>query len=137
DEATRTTFRTFDGLIVTATSFERDGEQWVRFDAGVAAEGADGGEASTGSGEASTDGGDATADGGDAGADDGAEADDAGPEAAADAGEEDAGVDVRDEAERINARVAGWEYQIPSYLFGQLTRRTEDLLRAVEDDAAE
>ena len=127
DETTRTTFQTFDGLVVTATSFERDGGQWVRFEAAVAEDGAgDGDEADAASSEPAAE----------------ADGDSAAPAEAAEAAEaaekdEDAGVDVHAEAEQINARVSGWEYQIPSYLFGQLTRRMEDLLRAVEDDDTE
>lgn len=142
DETTRTTFRTFDGLVVTATSYTRDDEQWVRFEASVdeAANagdegtaddaGASGGESSgEAAADASDDAGTAAADAAGADAADAADADSA--------DEDDAGVDVHDEAERINARVSGWEYRIPSYLYGQLTRRMEDLLRDVEDDDAE
>lgn len=122
DETTRATFRTFDGLVVNATAFTRDGEQWVRFEAGVEQAAADDADASADE----TDGSD------------GAEGAAADAEAsAADAAANDGGVDAADEAERINARVAGWEYQIPSYLYGQLTRRMEDLLRAVEDGDTE
>jgi len=117
DETTRTTFRTFDGLVVTATSYTRDDQQWVRFEASVDEE-AEADEAAT----------------------DDAEESEAEPSSGEDAAEaasadgDDDGAEAREEAERINARVSGWEYRIPSYLLGQLTRRTEDLLRAVSDD---
>ena len=117
DETTRATFRTFDGLVVTATAFTRDDEQWVRFEAGVEEPAAD---------EASAD----ETNGADA--DESAAADAEG--AQADAADDDGGVDAAEEAERINARVSGWEYRIPSYLFGQLTRRMEDLLRTVDTE---
>jgi hypothetical protein len=35
-------------------------------------------------------------------------------------------------AAAINARVAGWQYRIPEYQHGQLTRRWADLLKAPE-----
>ena len=95
----RRLWTTFDGLVVTAVSYTRDDQQWLRF-------------------EASTEPSDDAADG--------AEAEDAAAER---------GVDAEAEAARINARVAGFEYRIPSYVFGQLTRRMEDLLRATADDS--
>ena len=125
DETTRTTFRTFDGLVVTATSYTRDGEQWVRFEASAEeTAGADG---------------DDEPDDTEASEADAAEAEPSEPSGSADASEADAdqvddGVDAREEAERLNARVSGWEYRIPSYLFGQLTRRMNDLLRAIDDE---
>ena len=117
EETTRTTFRTFDGLVVTATSYTRDGEQWVRFEAGVEP------EAEAGNDEEAGDEGADAAPSGDA---ETAETDSA--------DESDTGAEARAEAERINARVSGWEYRIPSYLFGQLTRRMEDLLRTVDTE---
>src|SRR5690606_7216521 len=107
DAVTRTTFRAFDGLIVTATSFEQDEQQWVRLDASAAPE-----ESVPDENAEST------------------------PEGAADAS---AGGDASAEAEQINARVDGWQYQIPSYMYGQLTRRMDDLLAAEDEteDGAE
>ncbi len=100
DDVTQTTFVTFDGLIVTATSYTRDDQQWLRF-------------------AASAEAGD----------------DDPADSAAGDDAEAERGVDAEAEAARINARVDGFEYQIPSYLFGQLTRRMDDLLRAPAEDS--
>jgi hypothetical protein len=105
-EPIRATFRTFDGLVVTAEVIEREDGAWVRFDAG--ADAAAGAGAQTGS---------------DASASAGAQTSDDFAAAPADA-------EVVQEAERINARVAGWQYRVPSYQLGQLTRRLEDLLRA-------
>lgn len=44
--------------------------------------------------------------------------------------ETDAAPDPRAEAERIERRVAGWRYRIPSYQYDQITRRMADLLKA-------
>jgi hypothetical protein len=41
-------------------------------------------------------------------------------------------IDPRNEAEAINATVAGWRYSIPAHQFEQLTRRTSELLRPPE-----
>jgi len=117
---TTTTFRTFDGLVVVATTIERDGERWVRFSARAEAaasessDEADAGAAADGTAEAEA-----------AAADNGDTADD------------DEASDAAERAREIQARVAGWEYRIPSYQTDQLTRRMENLLRAVEteDDA--
>ena len=46
----------------------------------------------------------------------------------------DVATDAMAEAEAINARLADWQYRIPSYQFSQLTRRTEDLLRPDDDE---
>ncbi len=118
--ATTATFRTFDGLVVVATTVERDGERWVRFSAAADAPAAESSGAD-GSGEAEA----ATA--GDAEAGDGTAGGDAASTAA----------DVAERADAIRARVAGWEYRIPSYQTDQLTRRIEDLLRAAESDDGE
>src|SRR5690606_2118145 len=117
---TTTTFRTFDGLVVVATTIERDGERWVRFSAraeAAASESSD--EAHAGAAAAGTAEAEAAA------ADNGDTADD------------DEASDAAERAREIQARVAGWEYRIPSYQTDQLTRRMENLLRAVEteDDA--
>lgn len=41
---------------------------------------------------------------------------------------------TRSEPDELNARLAGWRYQIPSYQMSQLTRRIEDLLRPQTDE---
>lgn len=46
--------------------------------------------------------------------------------------EMEAEADPTERAAAINARVAGWEYRIPTYKASQLTRRWEDLLKAEE-----
>lgn len=124
----RTTFRTFDGLVVTVEGVSRgDDGAWVVVAAEVAAD-VDAGEA----GSASAD-----------------EAAEQAPEAAADpetataAGEtgedpdaattnEPQNTDPQAEAREINERVAGWRYRIPSYQFDQMSRRLDDLLQAEE-----
>ena len=97
-----TAFRTFDGLVVTARGFERDGQNWLEFEASVGAE---------------------------PGAESAAEPAQDDPGEAAD---EDQGLDPRAEAEAINSTVAGWRYRIPSYKYEQMTRRMEDLLNPAE-----
>ena len=129
EDAARTTatFRTFDGLVVGATTIERDGARWVRFSASAepqASEGsgeADAGEAASGSDEVEASS---------------AEAETAAAETDDSADGEEAS-DAAERAREIQTRVAGWEYRIPSYQTDQLTRRMENLLRAVEkeDDA--
>ena len=41
---------------------------------------------------------------------------------------------IRDEASRINERVAGWQYRIADSRADRLARRWDDLLQAVDDD---
>lgn len=123
-DQSRTTaaFRTFDGLVVTATAIEHDGETWVRFDARaeepptLAAESSDANDAPNGSGEENA------LDTADSDSDTGTARRETGGSGSA-----------AEEARAINARLDGWEYKLPAYQVGQLTRRIDDLLRAEED----
>lgn len=134
EPATTTEFSTFDGLVVTVTSFGAgDDAPWLaftaRFDAGQALDFATG---TVDAGIADAAGADVT----DADALD-AEAVDADVTDGDTADGDAAGADAADEAEAINARLAGWQYRIPSYQQSQLTRRIEDLLRPLPDEADE
>src|SRR5690606_23151318 len=100
--ATTATFRTFDGLIVVATTVERDGERWVRFSADAGApvaetKDADGADASAGADESGEAEAQAAAGADAAGADEGSAR--AAEDGAADEDEADAG----DAAERARA----------------------------------
>jgi len=46
--------------------------------------------------------------------------------------EEDAAAETGKRAEGINQRVSGWAYRIPKYKFDGMTRRMEDLLKALD-----
>jgi hypothetical protein len=131
-------FKTFDGLVVKATGTQRGEEKWLTFEASVDAQqaakfappapdpqaaaqpaesqsspGADAGENAPGATPATaTPGAPATTStaGGPASATQ--------PDPAA-------------EAQRINERVSGWRYKIPSFQYDQMTRRMADLLKPV------
>ena len=145
---TVTEFLTFDGLAVTAESFERGDEAWVAFraesralpedmaedlpedvpedlpeDAEAAAvpEETPAEDASIEPG-ASTDEPDASAESTDAEN----EGVDAGDESVA-ADDEDG--DIEAEARDLDQRLSGWRYRIANYQFDQMTRRMSDLLR--------
>lgn len=105
-----TEFRTFDGLVITVTArAEADEDPWLGFAARYDAEQAL---------EFATEPVDDVA---------------GAPDAQADASDTAAEADVIEEAEAINARLAGWRYRIPSYQFSQMTRRMDDLLRALPE----
>lgn len=109
-------FRTFDGLVVTASGISIDDTDWLRFSAAFDAEQA----ASFADEEA----GDSVADA----AQDDASSDDGGND------DSDKGkVEPRAEADEINARVDGWLYKIPDFQYQQMTRRVEDLLKPPEE----
>ena len=120
---TVTEFLTFDGLAITAESFERDDEPWVAFRAEYRP------PAETPSDDAEPDADTeqelATEDGTD---------DASGDEAADESAAEDDTMDVAAEAQELDQRLAGWRYRIANYQFDQLTRRMEDLLRALPED---
>ena len=42
---------------------------------------------------------------------------------------------VEEQAARFNRQVEGWQFQIPEYKFDALTKRSEDLLAPLEEDA--
>jgi len=148
-EPVRTTFRTFDGLIVTVTAFERDDGAWISLEAGVDEGARSTAEVEAGdrSGERETSGeaGDTFETGDPAG--DAAESPDEGAgasastdqasvaaESAAATDREDEALDPRAEAVMINERTGGWRYKIPSYQFDQMTRRMDDLLAARDSE---
>ena len=109
-------FKTFDGLVVTATGVSIDDTDWLRFSAAFdnqqavkfATEKVDGNLADAAKDDAGSD-------------DDGDDGDDAKDKA-----------DPRDEADAINARVGGWLYKIADFQYQQMTRRIEDLLKPLE-----
>lgn len=108
-EPVRVEFRTFDGLVVSAVGYERDGEAWVEFSASVDTQEAGAAAESTDDNQ------------------EGAE-----PEAGERTAAAETENDPDEEAAAINERVAGWRYRIASYQFDQMTRRMNDLLQAVE-----
>src|SRR5690606_18915986 len=83
----QTTFRTFDGLVVTVSGIERDEAPWIELHAAAAASTTDGENAPS---DAPQDDADTSEDGSESAADPAAE------------------------AAAINARVEGWRYRIPS-----------------------
>ena len=109
-------FKTFDGLVVTATGISIDDADWLRFSAAFdtqqavkfATEKVDDNLADAAKDDASSD-------------DDGDDGDSAKDNA-----------DPRDEADAINARVGGWLYKIADFQYQQMTRRIEDLLKPLE-----
>ena len=119
---TVTEFLTFDGLAITAESFEREDEGWVAFrvDYRPPAEEPDA-DAETEAVPEPEPVADDTSD----------------EDAADDAAEDDDGVDVAAEAQQLDQRLAGWRYRIASYQFDQMTRRMDDLLRDLPEEPAE
>lgn len=99
-------FLTFDGLVVVARGAKENDEAWVGFSASYDA-----------ARSAAADGADSP---GGAAAPESTESDGSG---------EPAATAPAEEADHINARVAGWRYKIASYQFDQLTRRLSDLLK--------
>jgi hypothetical protein len=106
-----TEFRTFDGLVITATAVEREDSTWVSFAADFDPAQA---EAFTRPPEAE-DGDDAASDG----------------EAALPTVDQD----MASQAGQLNERLAGWRFKIPRFKFEQMTRSMADLLQAPADDA--
>ena len=124
---TVTEWVTFDGLVITAESFERDDEPWVAFRAEYRA------PAVTPEGDSASD---ADADSDSVAEQEPATADgteDASGEAD-EAADENDGMDVAAEAAELDQRLAGWRYRIASYQFDQMTRRMDDLLRDLPEE---
>ena len=121
DATVTSEYRTFDGLVVTIRGFAIDDEEWIGIEAGFEPATAADDEADAAAAVAAGD-----AESGPAGdtQNDGNEGDEA---AAAEAPAADA---ARDEADAINARLAGWLFRVPSHIYSQMTRRMEDLLQA-------
>lgn len=123
-----TEFSTFDGLVVsvTATSVDDD-DVWLAFSADFdppdepdAARDVQGRAQDDAEAEANSDS-ESQAEG-DADARDNAEA------------QAERNAELEAEAEAINARLADWQFRIPSYQLSQLTRRMDDLLAPQADE---
>ena len=125
---TVTEWATFNGLAITAESFERDDEPWVAFRAEYRSPVETPAEDSASNADADSDSGSeqepATADG----------TEDASGEADEVADENDGMDDVAAEAAELDQRLAGWRYRIASYQFDQMTRRMDDLLRDLPEE---
>ena len=117
---------TFDGLRVHLETVMRDGDAWVQLRAELdeeliethednadASEDEVGAEPTDGAGTESKDDGSTERNGG------------AGALRSID--------DVRAEAEKLNARWAGWAYELPSFKRDYIAKRTDELTRAPED----
>lgn len=100
--ATRTTFRAFDGLEITATVFARDDKYYAQFSAAADAELARRYQPQPEAGEGEP------------------------PPPLPPAPDVSA---VSAEAEEINRRLGGWVYEIPKFKYDYLARRMEDLLK--------
>ena len=124
---TVTEWATFDGLAITAESFERDDEPWVAFRAEYRPPAETPDEDSESDADA-----DSESDSESESEQDPA-TDDASGEGDEAAGEND-GVDVAAEAAELDQRLAGWRYRIASYQFDQMTRRMDDLLRDLPEE---
>jgi hypothetical protein len=139
-------FKTFDGLVVRATGTQRGDEKWLTFEASVDPEQAAKFAAPPAAPAAGAPTATAAAESGQSPAGDAAAqpAGNAagGSPAAADAGSAAATStpgtppaaaqpDPAAEAQRINERVSGWRYKIPSFQYDQMTRRMADLLKPV------
>ncbi len=120
---TVTEFLTFDGLAITAESFERDDEAWVSFRAQYRPPVEDS-EPQDAAEDASSDSEDIP--------DGSVEMPEEPADSAAPPQDDDA--DVAAEAEELNERLSGWRYRIANYQFDQMARRMSDLLRALPDD---
>jgi hypothetical protein len=133
--AVTTTYRTFDGLVVAVKGFEKGDDRWIELEASV--DEAQAKQAAQKEPPKQKEAGAAAEAGAPpapaSGADEAAAAE---TKPAADATEASAKSETSDasdpaaEAEKINARVHGWRYQVASYQYDQMTRRMEDLLKA-------
>ena len=121
---TVTEWATFDGLVITAESFERDDEPWVAFRAEYRS------PVETPSQEAELDDADPEQEA----ASEGGTEDSSGGEATDESAAEDDSPDVAGEAMELEQRLAGWRYRIASYQHDQMTRRMEDLLRDLPEE---
>lgn len=132
-----TEWRTFDGLVLTATAFRRGEENWLKFEANYDPELAarfppPAAKPST------TENGDKT--GAASSSESKATGDTAGSDKPA-AGTDEAGtaaskappaLDPQAEAARLGERLTGWRYRLSSYQYDQVARRMENLLKAQE-----
>lgn len=115
EPVTVTEFVTFDGLAITAESFEREDEPWVAFRAEYRPPAEEPGPQDDRAQE------DAAANAADE-VDDEAETD---------------GTDVAAEALALDQRLSPWRYRVASYQFDQMTRRLDDLLRDLPEESVE
>lgn len=125
-QAVVTEYVTADGLVVTVETRGEDEERWHGFNAAVS-ETAEQPSAKPSVADAGADAADANTDADETGS---SSDDSAGPAG----GEEAAPETPAEAARRINARVNGWEYSLPSFKADQLERRWEDLLQAEESE---
>ena len=128
-EVTRTQWNTFDGLVITAESFDRDDEPWVAFRAEYRPSADDAGTQDDADSEGDADSEDDAGSVGDADSQD----ESAQEDASANVAETD-DVDIAAEALELDQRLAPWRFRIASYQFDQMTRRMDDLLRDVPEE---
>jgi hypothetical protein len=132
EPGTVTKFSTFDGLHVTVTSYERDGETWSRFkfDRGMDTPSPEIEDESQATDEVA-EGSDEVEEAAEASEIETSEVASSDSVAETDAGEgesEEQAVPLFD-AEAANQRMAGWEYKLPSAKTDVLTRRWEEVLQ--------
>jgi len=127
EPVTVTEFVTFDGLVITAESVEREDEPWVAFRAEYRPpaevpetedDPAQEADVANAAGEVED------------------EADTEGTDVAA-VEAEAGGTDVAAEALALDQRLSPWRYRIASYQFDQMTRRLDDLLRDLPEETAD
>lgn len=119
DAGVSTEFRTFDGLVLTATSFKLDGKHYVTFDAAfdedLAREFYVPPENQTKAADSSEEPDEASAE---------------------EATQQEIGSEVfdktREEAARLQAKFADWAFELPEYKYNNLTKPLSDLLMAKE-----
>ena len=121
---TLTEWVTFDGLAITAESFERNDEPWLAFRAEYRPPA-----------EIPSEDADPDADSGQDGTTANGTADASGDEPADESAAEDDTMDVAAEAQELNQRLSGWRFRIASYQFDQMTRRMDDLLRDLPEES--
>jgi hypothetical protein len=133
--AVTTTYRTFDGLVVTVKGFEKGSDRWIELEASVdeaqaeQAKQADQGEQPDQGEQAEQ--AEQKNENSEAAAAKPAEATaGAAKPAATKMPSNTTAPDPVAEADKINARVHGWRYQLASYQYDQMTRRMDDLLKA-------
>ena len=113
EPVTVTEFRTFDGLLITAESIEREDEAWVSFGVDYEPPAEVAGE------ELSEE-----------------EAGDEPPEEVeAAAAAPESGSDAEAEAGELQRRLDGWRYRVATYQYDQMTRRMSELLRSLPDES--
>ena len=142
----RVQITTFDGLRIRLDTVMRDGEAFARLRAEVdetlaeaagAAEGGTGGDSEGGAGSEDEEGAEAV---GDASPGSGADTEsegEAGAQPKDVAGPLPSLDDVRAEAGKLNARWAGWAYELPSFKRDSIDKRIDELTQPLEDEDRE